>query len=279
MTDWLSELPNFEPGWVWLTGAGPGDPGLLTLHALNGLKQADVVVYDALVSEDVLKRARSGATLQFAGKRGGKPSPKQADISQKLVAYAREGKRVLRLKGGDPFIFGRGGEEALTLVKEAIPFRIIPGISAGIGGLAYAGIPATHRTINSAVTFLTGHVAGGAMTDNINWAAIAKGSPVLVFYMALKHLPEITEKLMRHGRSAEEPVAVISNATLPDQRVLETTLKACASDVLQHGIKPPSMVVVGEVVSLRSSLDWLGALGGRILEVPKGEGGKDREVG
>src|SRR5579883_802501 len=150
-------LPEFEPGWVWLAGAGPGDPGLLTLHALHGLRHADVVVYDALVSEAVLTLSPSHVAREFAGKRGGKPSPKQADISLRLVALARAGKRVLRLKGGDPMVFGRGGEEALSLSAAGVPFRIIPGLSAGIGGLAYAGIPVTHREANSVVSFLTGH--------------------------------------------------------------------------------------------------------------------------
>src|SRR3990167_4081315 len=175
-------LPGFEPGWVWLVGAGPGDPGLLTLHALNALRQADVVVYDALVDETVLQFVRPGAQLEYSGKRGGKPSPKQRDISAKLVELARKGHRVLRLKGGDPFVFGRGGEEALALVDAGIPFRIVPGVTAGIGGLAYAGIPVTHRDTNQAVTFVTGRDSKGRAPD-LDWAAIAKGSPAIVIYM------------------------------------------------------------------------------------------------
>ena len=155
--DW----PELLPGWVWLVGAGPGDPGLLTLHGLNALRQADVVVYDALVEEKLLGWAAPGADLIFAGKRGGKPSPKQKDISLTLVELAKAGRRVLRLKGGDPFVFGRGGEEAQTLVQHGVPIRIVPGISAGIGGLAYAGVPVTHRDVNQAVTFLTGHSVTG----------------------------------------------------------------------------------------------------------------------
>jgi uroporphyrin-III C-methyltransferase len=160
-SDLLQGLPAFEPGWVWLVGAGPGDPGLLTLHCVNALRQADVVIYDALVDPRVLEHARPGTLVEFAGKRGGKPSPKQRDISLKLVSLARAGHRVCRLKGGDPFVFGRGGEEALALVEAGIPFRVVPGISAGIGGLAYAGIPVTHREINHSVTFLTGHDQSG----------------------------------------------------------------------------------------------------------------------
>ncbi len=173
--DIMSRLPVFEPGHVWLVGAGPGDPGLLTLHAANAIRQADVIVYDALVNEEILDLAADGVTLHYAGKRGGKPSPKQRDISIRLVEFAREKKRVLRLKGGDPFVFGRGGEEALTLVEHGIPFRIVPGISAGIGGLAYAGIPVTHRDINHSVTFLTGHDASGLVPDAVDWESVSKG--------------------------------------------------------------------------------------------------------
>ncbi|HIG77102.1 MAG TPA: uroporphyrinogen-III C-methyltransferase [Candidatus Lambdaproteobacteria bacterium] len=251
------DLPKFEPGWVWLAGAGPGDPGLLTLHALNALRQADVLVYDALVGKGVLELVSGDCELEYAGKRGGKPSAKQRDISLRLVELAEQGKRVLRLKGGDPFVFGRGGEEALCLVKAEIPFRIIPGISAGIGGLAYAGIPVTHRDFNSAVTFLTGHGMAGELPERHNWDAIAQGSPVIVMYMAMKYLGEIAVRLMRNGRSTEEPVAVITQASLPDQRVLETKLGTCAVDVEKHGLEPPAMIVVGEVVSLREFLKWM----------------------
>jgi len=261
----LDTLPGIEPGWVWLVGAGPGTIGLLTLLALRGLTTADVVVYDALVDEETLKLARPGAALEYAGKRGGKPSAKQPDISLRLVQLAREGKRVLRLKGGDPFVFGRGGEEAMSLVEAGVPFRIVPGISAGIGGLAYAGIPVTHRDCNHAVTFLTGHDAGGAVPDGVDWNAVAKGSPVLVIYMALKHIEPIAVRLISAGRLPGEPVAVVSKATGAEQRVLETTLGACAADVVASGIEPPAIVVIGEVVRLRAALDWLGAADGRVL--------------
>ena len=258
-------MPAFEPGWVWLAGAGPGDPGLLTLLALHGLRQADIIVYDALVGPGVLALARPGAVLEYAGKRGGKPSARQPDISLRLVQLAREGRRVLRLKGGDPFVFGRGGEEAMALVAAGIPFRIVPGISAGIGGLAYAGIPVTHRDINSAVTFITGHDTSGLVPDSVDWPSLAKGSPVLVIYMALKHIEGIAQRLLAAGRPREEPVAVVSNATVAGQRVLETTLGDCAAAVVSSGIEPPALVVVGEVVRLRAALDWLGALEGRVL--------------
>ncbi|TDQ78505.1 uroporphyrinogen-III C-methyltransferase [Dongia mobilis] len=262
----FATLPEMEPGWVWLTGAGPGDPGLLTLLAVKALGSADVIVYDALVDRSILDLARPGAVLEYAGKRGGKPSAKQPDISLRLVQLAREGKRVLRLKGGDPFVFGRGGEEALTLVESGIPFRIVPGISAGIGGLAYAGIPVTHREVNSAVAFVTGHDATGEVPDSVDWASLARGAPVIVLYMALKHLGRIAERLMAGGRSATTPVAVVARATTADQAVLETTLSRAAAEVEAAGIEPPAMVVVGEVVRLRAAMDWMGALQGRRLE-------------
>lgn len=258
-------LPEFEPGWVWLVGAGPGDPGLLTLHAVNALAQADAVVYDALVDRRVLDFASSGAAVEFAGKRGGKPSPKQRDISLRLVELARAGKRVCRLKGGDPFVFGRGGEEALTLVEAGVPFRVVPGISAGIGGLAYAGIPVTHRDVNHAVTFLTGHDQTGLAPASIDWPSVARGAPVLVIYMAVKHLGQISAALLAAGRPAGEPVAIVSSATTEDQRVLETTLGAAAADLAGSGLEPPAIVVVGAVVKLRAALDWLGAISGRQL--------------
>ena len=260
-------LPQFEPGWVWLVGAGPGDAGLLTLHALNALQQADIVVYDALVDEGILKLARSGAVVEYAGKRGGKPSPKQRDISLRLIEWARAGKRVLRLKGGDPFLFGRGGEEALALVAAKIPFRIVPGVTSGVGGLAYAGIPATHRDVNHAVTFVTGHMAGGEVPDTIDWRALGRGSPVIVIYMGLKHLPRIAAELMAAGRNPGEPVAIISNATTDRQQVLETTLARAAADAAENKIPAPALIVVGEAVRLRAGLDWLSAMTqGRVLD-------------
>ena len=265
MVDLPLSFPAFEPGWVWLVGAGPGDPGLLTLHALHALQSADVVVYDALVSDAIIALTPPGATLEFAGKRGGKPSPKQPDITARLIALARAGKRVLRLKGGDPFVFGRGGEEGLALVEAGIPFRIVPGITAGIGGPAYAGIPVTHRDSNHAVTFLTGHDATGDVTGGIDWAAIARGSPVIVVYMAIKHIGRIAAHLVEGGRAPTEPVAVISRATTPEQRVLESTLATVAADVEAQGMQAPAVVVVGEVVRLRQALDWHGALAGKIL--------------
>jgi uroporphyrin-III C-methyltransferase len=253
------DLPDLAPGSVWLVGAGPGDPGLLSLLALHALRQAEVVVYDALVDPRVLGLAHAAAAREYAGKRGGKPSAQQPDISLRLIALAREGRRVLRLKGGDPMVFGRGGEEALALAAAGIPFRIVPGITAGIGGLAYAGIPLTHRATNSAVAFVTGHASGGALPDEIDWAALARGAPVLVIYMALAHLDEIVRRLLAAGRAPEEPVAIVAHATTPAQRVVATTLARAAQEARAAAIEPPAMVVVGPVVRLRESLDWLGS--------------------
>jgi len=259
-------LPDLEPGWVWLVGAGPGDPGLVSLLGFQALRQADVVVYDALVDPRVIALAAKTARLEFAGKRGGRPSPTQPDISARLIRYARERKRVLRLKGGDPFVFGRGGEEALALVAARIPFRVVPGITSGIGGLAYAGIPVTHRDTNHVVTFITGHGVTGDVPDELDWRALASGSPVLVFYMATKHLGRIADHLIAAGRSADDAAAVVSRAATERQVVVETTLGRAAADVAAAQVEPPALVVIGPVVRLRAGLDWLGALAGRVLD-------------
>ena len=261
----IPNLPDFEPGWVWLTGAGPGDPGLMTVLALHALYAADTVIYDALVSKEILALANENAELIYAGKRGGKPSPKQHDISHKLIGLARKGRRVLRLKGGDPFIFGRGGEEALSLVAAGVDFRVIPGVSAGIGGLAYAGIPLTHRDTNSAVTFVTGHNASGIVPDSVDWQSVAKGSDALVVYMPLKHITQISKMLINAGRSSDEPAAVVSKATMAEQQTVVSTLANIATDAASAALSPPAMLIVGDVVRLREGLDWLSALGGSKL--------------
>ena len=264
-------LPDFEPGHVWLVGAGPGDPGLLSALALHALARADSVVYDALVDSRILRLARPGAALDYAGKRGGRPSPSQPDISARIIGLAKAGKRVLRLKGGDPCVFGRGAEEALALVAADVPFRIVPGITAGIGGLAYAGIPLTHRDTNSAVTFVTGHNSAGAVPDGLDWAALARGSPVLVLYMALKHLPSIAERLIAAGRRPQEPVAIVAKACTPEQQVVVSSL--CEIGAAAAAAEAPAIVVIGDVVRLRSGLDWLGGLAGRRLDPdPLGNG-------
>ncbi len=265
-------LPTFEPGWVWLVGAGPGDPALLTVAALHALRNADTVVHDALVDMRILSLAAPCAELIYAGKRGGKPSPRQPDISARLVALAREGRKVLRLKGGDPFLFGRGGEEALTLVNAGIPFRVVPGITAAIGGMAYAGIPMTHRATASAVTFVTGHNLSGQVPSDLDWHALARGAQVLVFYMALKHIDDIVTRLLSGGLSADTPAALIADATTEHQNIIECRLSDAPEAAT--AVSPPALFVVGEVVRLRGGLDWLGALDGRTLDPdPLGQNG------
>lgn len=248
-----ADFPKMQSGSVWLVGAGPGGPGLVSLLAYHALGQADVIVHDALVSPELLALAPKRVQRVFAGKRGGKPSPKQADISLQLIELAQAGKRVLRLKGGDPFMFGRGGEEAGALAKAGVPFRIVPGISAGLGGLAYAGMPITHRETNHAVIFLTGHDESGAVPGGVDWASVAHAAPVIVMFMAVKHLGVIAERLLAAGRDGADRLAVVSKAATPDQTVVETTLAAAhqLSDV-----PTPAIVVLGPVSGYRQSLDW-----------------------
>ncbi len=248
-----ADFPTIEPGTVWLVGAGPGGPGLVSLLAYHALGQADVIVHDALVSPELLAMAPRRARLLFAGKRGGKPSPKQTDISLKLIDLARSGKRVLRLKGGDPFMFGRGGEEAGALARAGIAFRIVPGISSGLGGLAYAGIPVTHRDTNHAVIFLTGHDESGAVPGGVDWNAVANAAPVIVMFMAVKHLGSISQKLLAAGRDGADRVAIVSHAATSDQSVIETTL---AEAHTMTDVPTPAIVVLGPVSAYRQSLDW-----------------------
>jgi len=256
MSDWNAlaarrdGIPVLAPGHVWLAGAGPGDPGLLTLDALAGLAQADVVVHDALVDERVLALAGPQARLEFAGKRGGKPSATQADISQRLVALARAGQRVLRLKGGDPFVFGRGGEEAMTLAAAGVPFRVIPGVTAGLAALAAAAIPATLRGTNRAVIFAAGHDAD----EEFDWAPLARSGQPIVLYMVMHNLERIAAELMTAGLAAQTHAAVIASATTPKQRVLVSTLEKLAADAREQKFEPPAIVVIGEIVAMRSQL-------------------------
>ena len=249
-------LPEFPAGWVWLVGGGPGDPGLITTLGLHAIASADFILYDALIDETLLKLKRPGAGLIFAGKRAGVRSCKQSDISGLLADLARQGKRVLRLKGGDPFVFGRGGEEAQDLARAGIPFRVVPGITAGIGGLAYAGIPLTHRDTNASVVFLTGHGADGQLPPH-NWSALAKASPTLVLYMARKHAAAIAEALIAAGRSPLEPAAIVANAARPDQQVIVTSLEGLGTAA--ENSPAISIIVIGENVRLRAELDWLTA--------------------
>jgi uroporphyrin-III C-methyltransferase len=246
-------LPRFLPGEVWLAGAGPGDPGLLTLHAANALNQADIILYDALVHEAVLRLARPGVTLEFAGKRGGRPSPEQRDITERLIELAREGNRVLRLKGGDPFVFGRGGEEALGLVNAGIPFRIIPGVTAGLAGLAYANIPATTRETNHGVILVTGQYAAG-IEGGLEWSALVRTRLPIILYMGMRRLAEIAGSLMANGASPDLPAAVVQDATTPEQRVLVSSLARVAEDAAAQGFGSPAIIAIGEMVRLRQAL-------------------------
>jgi uroporphyrin-III C-methyltransferase len=246
--------PILEPGHVWLTGAGPGDPGLLTLDALAGMTQADVIVHDALVDARVLRLAGPQARLIFAGKRGGKPSADQADITKRLIELARAGERVVRLKGGDPFVFGRGGEEASALAAAGVPFRIIAGVTAGLAALAAAAIPATQRGINRALVFAVGH----GVADEFDWGPIVRTGQPIVLYMAMHHLDHITRAMMVGGLAADTPAAVIAAATTPAQRVLISTVGRLAADARAQQFEPPAIVAIGEIVTMRDQL--LGAV-------------------
>jgi uroporphyrin-III C-methyltransferase len=254
--DWAALMPEFRRGTVWLTGAGPGDPGLLTLQALHALRHADIVYFDALVSPEVLALAGTGAR-EFVGKRAGSPSLEQAEITARLIASARAGLRVLRLKGGDPFVFGRGAEEAMGLAEAGIRFRIVPGVTSGIGGLAYAGLPVTHRDVNQAVAFVTAHDASGGLPESLDWPAIARAAPVLVIYMGFRLMREICERLAAAGLAPGTPAAAVSKATRADQRVVCSTLARLADDAGAAGLEPPVLVVVGAIVGLRPMLNWL----------------------
>ncbi|MGC2409520.1 MAG: uroporphyrinogen-III C-methyltransferase [Methyloceanibacter sp.] len=261
MTDALRNafagMPVLEPGHVWLAGAGPGDPGLLTLQALAGLAQADGIVHDALVDPRVLALAHPGATFEFAGKRGGKPSPSQAKITDRLIALARAGHRVLRLKGGDPCVFGRGGEEALALAAAGIPFRIIPGITSGLAALTVASIPATMRGLNQALILVTGHCGDGE--DAIDWGALARTRQPIVLYMGLRNLGHIAATLMEAGLDPHEPVAVIASATQPEQRILLSELNRVAAETRELAFEAPAIIVIGAIVGVTAKLLALAA--------------------
>jgi uroporphyrinogen III methyltransferase/synthase len=243
-------------GTVYLIGAGPGDPGLLTLRGAECLARADVVVYDSLANPDLLRYARPDAERVYAGKQGGGPQTDQETINALIVERARAGKAVARLKGGDPFIFGRGGEEAEALAAAGIPFEIVPGVTSAIAAPAYAGIPLTHREYASSVAFVTGHEDPGKETSGIDWERLATGVATLVFLMGVRTLPDIVDRLVAHGRPADTPVAVIRWGTKPEQETVVGTLADIAERVRARGIKPPALTVVGEVVRLRERLNW-----------------------
>jgi len=251
----LRGVPELRPGEVWLAGAGPGDPAFLTLHALAGLGQAEIVVHDSLVDPRVLALARPDARRIFAGKRGGQPSTHQGEITTQLVRLAREGARVLRLKGGDPYMFGRGAEEVLALAEEGIPFRVIPGITSGLASLTAALMPATVRGINRAILLASGHgVTDGTIEHDLDWARIARLGQPIVLYMAIARLPAITEALQAGGLPPDTAAAVIASATMPEERVVVSTLGTLCTDIARSGIAAPAIVVIGEIVRMRAKL-------------------------
>ena len=250
-----------EQGEVALVGAGPGDPGLLTLRALRALQNADVVLYDRLVSEEVLDLARRDAQRMYVGKAAGNAHVSQEQINGLLVRLAREGKRVCRLKGGDPFIFGRGGEELEALAAEGIRFEVVPGITAAAGCAAYAGIPLTHRDYAQALTFVTGHCKGE--TDKLDWALLARPGHTSVFYMGLGHLENIVARLREHGVPAERAAAVVEEGTRAEQRVVTGTLADLSDKVRAAGVQSPALLIVGEVARLHDTLQWFNAAAGR----------------
>jgi uroporphyrinogen III methyltransferase/synthase len=241
---------------VYLVGAGPGDPGLLTARAIELIARADVIVYDRLIPETALDGARPDAELIYAGKEGGGPSVGQADIEALLVQHGQAGREVVRLKGGDPFVFGRGGEEAETLRAHAIDFEIVPGVTAGVAASAYAGIPVTHRDAASAVAFVTGHEDPDKPESALDWTALAAFPGTLVVYMGVRQLPAITERLLGAGRAADEPAAIVQRGTLADQRTVVATLATIASVAAQANIRAPAITIFGPAAALRARLEW-----------------------
>jgi uroporphyrin-III C-methyltransferase/precorrin-2 dehydrogenase/sirohydrochlorin ferrochelatase len=245
-------------GIVYLVGAGPGDPDLLTVRAVRVMRHVDAVVYDYLVSEAVLALVDPRAERIYAGKRQGCHALTQDEINRLLVALARRGKRVLRLKGGDPFIFGRGGEECEVLAAHGVAFEVVPGVTSASGASCYAGIPLTHRDCARSVVFATGHLKDGSA--DLDWDALARPRQTVVIYMGVTRLAEICRELVAHGASPGLPAAVIERATTDRQRVVTGTLASLPGEAAAAGVQPPALIVIGEVVKLRGSLDWLGAL-------------------
>ena len=242
---------------VYLVGAGPGDPGLMTKRSLELIEQADAILYDRLIPPGALDGARADAVLHYVGKQPGSGAMEQEEINSLLVQLGAEGHRVVRLKGGDPFVFGRGGEEAQALADAGVEFEVVPGVTAGVAAPAYAGIPVTHRDDASAVAFVTGHEDPAKAESALDWDALARFPGTLVMYMGVKNLPEIARSLIAAGRPGDEPVAVVERGTQPRQRSVEATLADVAERVAEAGIRPPAITLVGPVARLRSQLAWI----------------------
>ena len=242
---------------VYLVGAGPGDPGLMTRRALELIARADAILYDRLIPEGALDGARADCELRYVGKQPGRPAMTQEEINAALVEAGRRHETVVRLKGGDPFVFGRGGEEAAALAAAGVPFEVVPGVTAGVAAPAYAGIPVTHREAASAVAFVTGHEDPAKEETALDWEALARFPGTLVFYMGVRNLPLIAERLVAAGRSADEPAAVVARGTQPAQRTVTGTLAGIAARVADAGIRPPAITLVGAVAGLRDELAWL----------------------
>jgi uroporphyrinogen III methyltransferase / synthase len=245
------------PGIVYLVGAGPGDPGLMTIRSLDLIVAADVIVHDRLIPRDALAAARPDAEILYVGKEPGAATVPQEGIEKLLIDRAREGKIIVRLKGGDPFVFGRGGEEAEALATAGIPFEVVPGVTAGVAAPAYAGIPVTHRDDASAVAFVTGHEDPEKEDSELDYEALARFPGTLVFYMGVRALPRIAERLIAAGRGPSEPAAVVERGTLPGQRTVTSTLEDIADAAAEAGVKPPSVTVVGPVAARRERIAWL----------------------
>ncbi|MDF1508535.1 uroporphyrinogen-III C-methyltransferase [Robertmurraya sp. DFI.2.37] len=256
-------------GKVYLVGAGPGDPDLITVKGLRYIKEADVILYDRLVNQELLQYARKDAQLIFCGKQPHAHIMKQETINHFLVKYAKKGLQVVRLKGGDPFVFGRGGEEAQTCIHNQIPFEIVPGITAGIGAAAYAGIPVTHRTLSKSFAFITGHQAGDKAAE-LQWNHLAKGVDTLCIYMGISQLSFIVENLIKNGKNKNTPIAVIQWGTLLKQKTVIGTLETIREIVNKENIINPSMIVIGEVVRLNQQLNWFNAEMNSFVSVAEG---------
>lgn len=250
----MNKPPLLSPGKVWLVGAGPGDPDLLTVKAARLIGQADAIVYDHLVGDGVMALPRADARRIYVGKQAAKHSMKQEAINRLLVELAGEGCSVVRLKGGDPFIFGRGGEELEILAASGIPFEVVPGVTAAAGCAAYAGFPLTHREHAQSVTFVTGHLKDG--TVNLDWPALARPAQTVVFYMGVGAAEQICWQMIHHGLAPDTPAAIIRQGTLPGQQTWFGTLASLPGLIQISGIKPPALIVIGSVVRLHHTLNW-----------------------